>query len=188
MNNRGMHRTWLLEKLKQVPKTPIQQDFVSFVQEHPQCFERDFYPGHVTGSALIVNENHSKVLLMHHKKLHLWLQPGGHADGSGLIHDVALRESQEECGAQHLSFIRDGIFDLDIHTIPENHLEPSHKHYDVRFILKVNKLSDIRKNDESYALKWFVPEELMEIKTDASVVRLVAKAVTSKLLLIPQKL
>ena len=48
----------------------------------PRAFWRDcFTPGHFTASMLVTNLTHSKVLLMHHKKLQHWLQFGGHADG-----------------------------------------------------------------------------------------------------------
>ena len=53
--------------------------FVAFVQANPRCFERALEIGHVTGSAWIVDAGGRKVLLTHHRKLNLWLQPGGHA-------------------------------------------------------------------------------------------------------------
>ena len=34
-------------------------------------------------------------VLLHHKKLNRWLQPGGHADGNGNLFEVALHEASE---------------------------------------------------------------------------------------------
>ena len=39
---------------------------------------------------------HRSVLLVHHRKLGRWLQPGGHADGEADLLQVALREAREE--------------------------------------------------------------------------------------------
>src|SRR4051812_27013702 len=47
------------------------------------CFERTALPAHFTGSCWLVNHDGSAALLMHHAKIDKWVQPGGHADGSG---------------------------------------------------------------------------------------------------------
>ena len=57
---------------------------------------------------------------MLHKKLQLWLQFGGHADGEIDIKNVAIREFHEESGIQIEPMIIDEIFNVDIHDIPEN--------------------------------------------------------------------
>ena len=41
--------------------------------------------------------------MTHHRKLRMWLQLGGHADGEKNLFKVALREAEEESGIQ--SFI-----------------------------------------------------------------------------------
>ena len=38
-------------------------------------------PGHLTGSAFVVDSSAERALLLFHTKLQRWLQPGGHADG-----------------------------------------------------------------------------------------------------------
>ena len=52
---------------------------------------RDF-----TVAVFVVHTNH--VLLHPHKKLGLWLPPGGHIDAPELPDDAAMREVQEEAG------------------------------------------------------------------------------------------
>jgi hypothetical protein len=46
---------------------------------HPAIFSQENYPGHITGSALVVNVKAGRVLLHFHKSLGRWLQFGGHA-------------------------------------------------------------------------------------------------------------
>ncbi|MDT8408427.1 MAG: nucleoside triphosphate hydrolase, partial [Wenzhouxiangellaceae bacterium] len=55
--------------------------FRALLEGHPQCFERDCWAGHITGSAWLVDPSGSEVLLTHHRKLNRWLQLGGHSDG-----------------------------------------------------------------------------------------------------------
>jgi 8-oxo-dGTP pyrophosphatase MutT (NUDIX family) len=88
--------------------------------------------GHVTGSAWIVNHDGSKVVLLHHAKLGIWVQPGGHCDGETDVAQVALREAREETGLE-VSLLDEAIFDVDVHRIPEYWNTPEHFHFDIRF-------------------------------------------------------
>ena len=114
---------------------PEEEKFISLFLEllkSDRCFHRDFLPGHVTGSAWIVNKDRTKVLLVHHAKLNRWLQPGGHADGEEDVLNVAHREAEEETGVKKFTVLQNSIFDLDIHTIPARKDFPKHQHYDIR--------------------------------------------------------
>lgn len=51
-----------------------------------------------TASAFLIHE--AKVLLIKHKKLAMWLGPGGHIDQDELPHQAAVREFFEETGLQ----------------------------------------------------------------------------------------
>ncbi len=73
--------------------------FIALLAGEPRCFHRDcFMPGHVTGSAWLVNRGGDEVLLTHHLKLGGWFQLGGHADGDTDVLAVAQREGEEESG------------------------------------------------------------------------------------------
>jgi len=118
-----MHRAALLELLRRyrpvdAADATCLSRFTAFVESQPRCFERSLEPGHVTGSAWITSRDGSDVLLTHHRKLNIWVQPGGHADGDPDIAAVAAREALEETGLPGLVSCGDGIFDLDIHPIP----------------------------------------------------------------------
>ena len=51
-----------------------------------------------TAAGILVHDN--KVLLVKHKKLGIWLNPGGHVEGDELPHQTAEREFFEETGVQ----------------------------------------------------------------------------------------
>ena len=61
-------------------------------------FRRERLAGHFTASCWLVDRSGTRVLLTHHRKLGLWLQLGGHADGERELPQAALREAEEEVG------------------------------------------------------------------------------------------
>jgi 8-oxo-dGTP pyrophosphatase MutT (NUDIX family) len=149
--------------------------------DHPRSFHRDHLPGHITGSAWIVNEDLSKVLLVLHAKLGRWLQPGGHADGDENVMNVATREAEEETGLKVFNILNPSIFDIDIHPIPARKDFPEHLHYDIRFLLQASDQDVIKVSGESNDLKWFPLNELEGLTEGApSIMRMVSK--TSNLL------
>ncbi|NCB50064.1 MAG: NUDIX domain-containing protein [Alphaproteobacteria bacterium] len=138
---------------------------IKFIEKNETCFERFNLKGHITGSAWLLSPDGKKVLLTHHKKLNCWLQLGGHSDGEANTWNVALREAQEESGIEGIEFVSKDIFDVDVHTIPENKKkdEPEHQHYDIRFLLKA-ETEKFKISEESNALKWVTKAELLEMK------------------------
>src|SRR5512143_4342626 len=67
---------------------------LAFVRRHARPFDRAIVEGHLTGSAITVSADGQRVLLLHHRKLDRWLQPGGHADPAETSGErVALREA-----------------------------------------------------------------------------------------------
>ena len=51
---------------------------------------------HFTASAIIISEG--KVLLVHHRKLGVWLYPGGHVENYETPNQAVIREVREETG------------------------------------------------------------------------------------------
>lgn len=149
--------------------------FAEFLNSHPAAFERAHPPGHFTGSAWLVSTDGARVLLMHHRKLGRWLQPGGHADGDSELARVALREAQEETGVAGLR-IEGDIFDIDRHRIPARGDEPEHWHYDVRYVVRADADERFTVNQESRALAWrSVAEVAVDDGLDASLRRMARK-------------
>jgi len=128
----------------------------AFVEAHPDCFNREHLPGHVTGSAWVVSPNLQRILMMHHRKHDQWFQPGGHADGDADILRVALRETAEESGLDpdHVHLLDGAIFDVDIHTIPASEHGPQHEHVDIRFLVEIDDSLRVPGSDESHEVLW----------------------------------
>lgn len=149
--------------------------FENFLHTHANAFERGNRVGHFTGSAWLVSADGARVLLMHHRKLDRWLQPGGHADGDADLARVALREATEETGLTDLR-IEGDVFDLDRHRIPERAHEPAHWHYDVRHVVRAGTNESYVVNAESHALAWRpVSEVAKDESLDLSLRRMARK-------------
>ncbi|MCH1512269.1 MAG: NUDIX domain-containing protein [Acidimicrobiales bacterium] len=144
---------------------------LDFLRTHPDALHRSCSAGHLTGSALIVDNSDSKVLVMLHKKLNIWLQPGGHADGEGYLSNVARREAYEETGIRGLRVLTPGI-DCDIHRIPKFKKEEQHFHYDTTYLLLAPETAKIKRNHESLDMRWVTLEELEELTQEERLRRL----------------
>jgi len=153
---------------------------ISFVESHPEPFARSIREGHLTGSAVVVSADGSRVLLLFHKKLSRWLQPGGHGDpGETRGEEVALREALEETGiaglALHASAPRP--LDVDVHEIPARGDEPAHQHLDLRYLFVAPADATLQRAAlESSDLRWFGWDEAAALGLDAGLTRLLRKA------------
>jgi 8-oxo-dGTP pyrophosphatase MutT (NUDIX family) len=165
------HRTWFMDEAAHINRTR------AFVEAHPDCFDRDLWSGHVTGSAWVVNPDRSRALLLHHRKHDQWFQPGGHADGDADILRVALRETAEETGIDpsQVRLVDGEIFDLDVHTIPASEHGPRHEHFDIRFLVEIDDGLPIPGNDESHEILWASLAEVSRFNNNRSTWRMVEK-------------
>ena len=132
---------------------------LAFLDAHPDAAHRSCAPGHLTGSAVIVDSAGTRALMMLHAKVGLWLQMGGHADGDCNLAGVALREATEESGIAGLTIYHPPI-DVDSHTISERRHEPAHQHLDVRFLVVAPPGAVEVRNSESHELAWVTADEL----------------------------
>lgn len=178
-----MHRQELLSLLQRY-RTPFNTEagyvvrIQRFVEKHDDCFDSKRYPGHVTGSAWVVNPSRDKALLLHHKKHDQWFQPGSHADGDADILRVALRETQEETGlpGTDIKLVDGNIFDADIHRIPATDRVPAHVHYDIRFLVEIDDTLHIPGNDESHQILWVPLEQVTRFNNNLSTWRMLEKS------------
>jgi len=177
-----MHRQQLLGLLKQhrthfMDEAAFRTRAISFIEQHEDCFYRELWPVHVTGSVWVVNSGRDRVLLLHHKKLDQWFQPGGHADGDADILKVALKEASEETGldSSHIRLVSDRVFDVDIHDIAANVSDPWHQHIDVRFLVEVDDDIVVPGNDESHDVIWVSLNQASSYNNNRSTFRMVEK-------------
>lgn len=153
---------------------------IAFVEANADCFERSLAKGHITGSAWITSPNGSpngqRVVLIHHRKLDRWFQPGGHADGDPDIAAVALREAQEETELPDLLLVSPAIFDVDVHPIPARGDVEAHLHYDIRFLIQSGEAIPYGENSEVKAICWLTLDEAEALADSESVGRMVRKS------------
>ncbi len=175
-----MHRIRLLENLDQYSISHVEEtqtvDLVKeFVLANTHCFERSLDIGHITGSAWIVNKDRTEVCLTHHRKLNIWVQPGGHADGESNILSVALKEAQEETGLKTLRVLSKDIFDIDVHRIPSRPENANHFHYDIRYYFEADSNELPTVSDESHDVAWTPIDEIEHVTKEESVLRMCRK-------------
>jgi len=112
---------------------------------------RGTFPGHVTTSALILDEAGRQSLLIRHRSLGRWLQPGGHYEAPEVLEASALREAVEETGLADI--VLDpwhgevGLpIDIDSHLIPARPQkgEPEHWHHDIRYVMRASRTASLR--------------------------------------------
>ncbi|MCB8820470.1 NUDIX hydrolase [Microvirga rosea] len=112
---------------------------------------RSTFPGHITTSALILDETGQRTLLIRHRSLQRWLQPGGHYEVPDALEASALREALEETGLAGISLDpwhrETGIpIDIDSHLIPARPQrgEPEHWHHDIRYLMRARGTDNLR--------------------------------------------
>lgn len=129
-------------------------------------FSEDADPVHVTGSAIVVGPR--GVVLLKHKRLGLWLQPGGHVDAGETPWDAALREAHEETGlavefrADRLG--ADGVPELvhvDVHPGGRGHT-----HLDLRYLVDGGDVDPNPPEGESQEIGWFAWSDAVERASD----------------------
>ncbi len=131
----------------------VVEDFAALASDPGEPYRRERAAGHFTASAFLVDRTGRRTLLTHHRKLGLWLQPGGHADGERDLAAVALQEAREETGLPGLR-LEPGLFDLDRHWIPEHTGVPAHWHYDARYVVRAGEVEAFVVSAESHDLAW----------------------------------
>lgn len=153
-----------------------------FLRRHPaDAHLRSQREGHLTGSGFVLDAARERLLLLHHRRLDRWLQPGGHGEGERAPREIALREIEEETSlgpADLEAFPDERLLDVDVHPIPENAKkgEPAHLHLDLRYGFVARAGAQPRLSEESHALRWVPLDELVEgAPADASVRRAAAR-------------
>lgn len=122
---------------------------------HP--FDREADPVHITGSAIVVGPR--GVVLLKHRRLGIWVQPGGHVDPGETPWDAARREAEEETGLR-VRFADGGphLAHVDVHAGGRGHT-----HLDLRYLVEaVDDGDPDPPPDESQEVAWFAWEDAIE--------------------------
>jgi 8-oxo-dGTP pyrophosphatase MutT (NUDIX family) len=136
---------------------------LELLADGPAAMTRAHRAGHVTASALVVDDA-GRVLLCLHGRLGMWMQLGGHCEaGDRTLAGAALREATEESGIAGLTVDPEPI-DVDVHEVrcgagEGAPAEPS-VHFDVRFLVRSPAGATEQISAESADLGWFAPGTL----------------------------
>jgi 8-oxo-dGTP pyrophosphatase MutT (NUDIX family) len=153
---------------------------LDFVRRHAEPFDRRTADGHLTGSAISVSADGTRVLLLHHRKLDRWLQPGGHANpGETTGEQVALREALEETGIRGLALHPSAPrpLDVDVHDIPARGSDSAHQHLDLRYLAVAPPDAALAPDlAELHAIRWVPWDEADALGPDPGLRRALAKA------------
>jgi 8-oxo-dGTP pyrophosphatase MutT (NUDIX family) len=126
--------------------------------------DRKTMPGHVTASAIVLSPDKTRILLIHHTFLQLWLQPGGHWElNEATPLEAAQRETEEETNVQIAEQVvipgrsLEVPLDIQTHGIPANPAkgEPAHMHHDFRYVFIALNESLSPQKQEVDAARWF---------------------------------
>ncbi len=120
---------------------------------------------HVTGSGFVVGPR--GIVLLKHKRLGFWLQPGGHIDPGETPWDAARRECQEETGlAVEFTGPLDDIgapvlAHVDVHAGGRGHT-----HLDLRYVFDGGTTDPAPPIGESQEIGWFDWDAAITIADD----------------------
>lgn len=130
----------------------------------------------IVAGSIIFNAPKDEVLLIKHKKLGVWLPPGGHVEAGEFPYEAAVREAKEETGLD-IELLGSRAFDYSndeaatlvkpFATIYENvpYKDERHIHFDMIY-LATSKSGEISLNrDESDEIRWFSYNDVKNINT-----------------------
>jgi len=128
---------------------------------------------HFTSSALIIHNN--KVLLIYHKKLDVWLYPGGHVEENENPDETLIREVKEETGLnveivsnkdESLADKENDVSSLHIPFAILCELVGDHYHNDLIYICKIKdrEIKLKQNSEESDNIEFFSYNETVDLK------------------------
>jgi 8-oxo-dGTP pyrophosphatase MutT (NUDIX family) len=129
---------------------------------------RETMPGHLT--------THAQILVIDHKTIGRWLQPGGHYEPSAFFHLSAQREAEEETGITGLQLHpwhlgQDLPFVIDSHDVPgkRSRNEAPHVHHDLQYLFVADPSQPlVAQLEEVHAAQWREVDMLAEFAPKAA--------------------
>lgn len=132
----------------------LREAFLGFLAARQDACVRSCEPGHLTASALVLDDAGERVLLTLHPRVGAWLQLGGHCEPSDpTLAGAALREATEESGIDGLR-IEPTPVHVDVHPITCSLGVPT-RHFDVRFLVHAPRGARPVRSAESDDLRWW---------------------------------
>jgi 8-oxo-dGTP pyrophosphatase MutT (NUDIX family) len=152
---------------------------LAFMDARDDACRRECVPGHVTASALVLDDSGGQVLLTLHPRLGRWVQLGGHCEPDDAdIVAAALREATEESGVDGLR-IDPNLVAIHVHALTCSLGVPT-RHLDLQFMAHAPAEAQIAVSDESVDLRWW-PADSLPAGSDEALAYLVDRAVHTSL-------
>lgn len=141
------------------------QKILYFLNTEENLFTRDNTKVHFTASPWIINQDHTKVCMIHHNIYQSWGWCGGHADGEQDLLQVAIKEGKEETGIRTLLPYNEELFAIDVVPVLEHekqgNLVKAHYHVNFTFLCVANEDEMLSiKPDENSGVQWILNEEI----------------------------
>ena len=129
-----------------------------------------------------------KVLLLWHKKLQMWLPPGGHIEPNELPDEAAIREVKEESGLEVVLLSRPGLPPVPgplqlarPEGIQLEQIGPDHQHIDLIYFARPADPAAVKPvaNDEAERVGWYGRDQLHLIPLTEEVRAWIEKALAA---------
>ena len=147
---------------------------LAFAHGRTDACLRECVPGHITASAIVLDDDGGRVLLTLHPRLGRWVQLGGHCeDDDEDIVAAALREATEESGIDALR-IDPELVAVHVHPVTCSLGVPT-RHLDLQFVARAPAGAQITLSDESDDLRWW-PADTLPAGSDHALAYLVKRA------------
>lgn len=122
---------------------------------------------HFSASSMILNEDHTKVLMIYHNIYKSWSWTGGHADEEKEMLSVALKEAKEETGVQELRLLKEGLWGIEAlpvwgHVKRGNYVA-THLHLNFSYLFEADENQPLKiKEDENSGVMWIELNQLAD--------------------------
>ena len=132
----------------------VREALLAYLARVPDACARSCASGHLTASALVVDDAGEHALLTLHPRVGRWVQLGGHIEPEDTtLAGAALREATEESGIEGLTISAAPIH-IDVHPITCSLGVPT-RHLDVRYLVRAPAGAQAHRSEESVALRWW---------------------------------
>lgn len=155
---------------------------LKYIKKFDNVLTRQNEMVHFTTSALVVNHNKTKVLMIYHNIFNSWALIGGHADGNSNLLEVVKKEILEETGVKEVNLLINGIFGISIQIVKPHKKKgkyvSAHLHYDIQFLFETSENDDLKiKHDENSDVRWLDIDTVLDKVTEENMKPLYEKLI-----------
>ncbi len=149
--------------------------FLKYINEFGNILTRENEYAHFCSSALVVNKNMDKVVMVYHNIYKSWCWVGGHADGEENLIEQAKREINEETGLTKFKPLSEDFISIDTLPVPGHFKRgkyvPAHTHLNVAFLFVADDSEPLRiKEDENSKVEWIDIDKVTKITNEMQMI------------------